>query len=169
MTMDSVEIVQDKRITLSVTRKVSPKQYESLEVGAFYPIDVPERTAEDTPASHAAAVAAAIQEGFALLRVQVYDQLGIEYTDDKGIIKEKVTAHFTSGSAPKAPATSARPAAPTPTSAPASSAGTDGTACPKCGGSMWDNRTTKTNPKQPDFKCKNKDACNGAIWPPRGH
>jgi hypothetical protein len=31
---------------------------------------------------------------------------------------------------------------------------------------MWDNREGKTNPKQPDFKCKDK-ACNGAIWPPK--
>lgn len=38
--------------------------------------------------------------------------------------------------------------------------------CPKCKGPMWDNREGKTNPKQPDFKCKDK-ACDGAIWPPR--
>lgn len=36
--------------------------------------------------------------------------------------------------------------------------------CPKCKGPMWDNREGKTNPKQPDFKCKDK-ACGGAIWP----
>lgn len=40
------------------------------------------------------------------------------------------------------------------------------TACPKCGGNMWDNRATKTNPKQPDFKCKDR-GCDGVIWPPR--
>lgn len=38
--------------------------------------------------------------------------------------------------------------------------------CPTCGGAMWDNRATKTNPKQPDFKCKNK-GCEGVIWPPK--
>ncbi len=32
---------------------------------------------------------------------------------------------------------------------------------------MWDNRSKKTNPKAPDFKCKDKD-CDGVIWPPRG-
>lgn len=37
--------------------------------------------------------------------------------------------------------------------------------CPKCGGEMWDNRGTKKNPKQPDFKCKDKQTCDGAIWP----
>lgn len=36
-------------------------------------------------------------------------------------------------------------------------------ACPECGGAMWDNRTSKRNPKQPDLKCKDKD-CDGAIW-----
>lgn len=30
--------------------------------------------------------------------------------------------------------------------------------CPVCGGSMWDNRTTKTNPKAPDYRCKD-DNC----------
>lgn len=36
--------------------------------------------------------------------------------------------------------------------------------CPKCGGRMWDNRTSKTNPKAPDFKCRDK-SCDGAYWP----
>jgi hypothetical protein len=43
--------------------------------------------------------------------------------------------------------------------------------CPQCGGGMWDNRGTpskpKTNPKAPDYKCKDK-SCDGVIWPPRG-
>lgn len=38
-------------------------------------------------------------------------------------------------------------------------------ACPKCHGPMWDNRAKKTNPKQPDFNCKNRDGCDGVIWP----
>jgi hypothetical protein len=38
--------------------------------------------------------------------------------------------------------------------------------CPKCNGAMWDNREKKTNPKAPDFKCKNKE-CDGAVWPPK--
>lgn len=38
------------------------------------------------------------------------------------------------------------------------------TVCPKCGSEMWDNRGKKTNPKAPDFKCKNQD-CGHAIWP----
>jgi len=37
------------------------------------------------------------------------------------------------------------------------------TDCPKCGGPMWDNREKKTNPKAPDFKCRDK-GCDGTIW-----
>ena len=39
--------------------------------------------------------------------------------------------------------------------------------CPKCGGPMWDNRETKKSPKQPDYKCKDRENCDGVIWPPR--
>ena len=35
--------------------------------------------------------------------------------------------------------------------------------CPKCGGPMGDNREGKTNPKAPDFKCKNR-ACGFGVW-----
>lgn len=36
--------------------------------------------------------------------------------------------------------------------------------CPKCQGLMWDNRSSKTNPKAPDFKCRDR-SCEGAYWP----
>jgi hypothetical protein len=45
--------------------------------------------------------------------------------------------------------------------------------CPICGGSMWDDRLTKRNPRAPDFKCRNRPrerggpGCEGVIWPPR--
>lgn len=29
---------------------------------------------------------------------------------------------------------------------------------------MWDNRDSKRNPKQPDFKCKDKDGCGKGVW-----
>lgn len=32
---------------------------------------------------------------------------------------------------------------------------------------MWDNRTTKKNPKQPDYRCRDR-GCDGVIWPPKG-
>lgn len=40
---------------------------------------------------------------------------------------------------------------------PTPSVTNDVPACPQCNGSMWDNRQTKTNPKAPDFRCKNND------------
>ncbi|MGZ8376507.1 MAG: hypothetical protein ACXW0Z_04625 [Gemmatirosa sp.] len=46
-------------------------------------------------------------------------------------------------------------------------------ACPVCGGRMWDDRTSKRNPRAPDFKCRDKPkyqggpGCPGVIWPPR--
>jgi hypothetical protein len=36
--------------------------------------------------------------------------------------------------------------------------GTIPSKCPKCGGKLWDNRQNKTNPKAPDWKCRDK-AC----------
>lgn len=75
------------------------------------------------------------------------------------------------GAAP-APATargaSARPAAAGPR---VDSAGMP--LCPICGGPMWDDRTSKRNPRAPDFKCRNKPrerggpGCEGVIWPAR--
>lgn len=38
--------------------------------------------------------------------------------------------------------------------------------CEKCGGDCWDNRQKKTNPKAPDFKCKDV-SCGWVKWPPR--
>jgi hypothetical protein len=38
--------------------------------------------------------------------------------------------------------------------------------CPVCQGPCWDNRASKKNPKQPDYRCKDKN-CTGVIWPPR--
>ena len=36
--------------------------------------------------------------------------------------------------------------------------------CPVCGKrGLWDNRSTRRNPKAPDYKCKDKN-CTGAIW-----
>jgi len=36
--------------------------------------------------------------------------------------------------------------------------------CPKCQGPMWDNRLKKASPKSPDFKCKDRSNCDGAVW-----
>lgn len=59
----------------------------------------------------------------------------------------------------------------TTTFTPHASGTSDDPSCPACGGRMWDNRGTpekpKTNPKAPDFKCRDRD-CGGVIWPARG-
>ena len=59
----------------------------------------------------------------------------------------------------------------TTTFTPHASGTGDDPSCPTCGGRMWDNRGTpekpKTNPKAPDFKCRDRD-CGGVIWPSRG-
>ena len=51
------------------------------------------------------------------------------------------------------------------TPVPASSAAPS---CPKCGGAMWDNRGKKAegklNPKAPDWGCKDRAKCDGAVW-----
>lgn len=36
-------------------------------------------------------------------------------------------------------------------------------ACPICRDAMKDKRGSKTNPRQPDYKCTNR-ACDGAVW-----
>ena len=69
------------------------------------------------------------------------------------------------GAAPAATA----PAAPAPANGnghPATAPADATLACPKCGGPMWDNRTSKKNPAAPDFKCKTA-GCDGVIWPPK--
>ena len=59
----------------------------------------------------------------------------------------------------------------TTTFTPHASGTGDDPSCPTCGGRMWDNRGTpekpKTNPKAPDFKCRDRD-CGGVIWAARG-
>ena len=74
--------------------------------------------------------------------------------------------------APAAPARVERGGAPTPIAdlvpqamqAAARGGQTAEPSCPKCNGRMWDNREKKTNPKAPDYKCRDK-ACDGLYWP----
>lgn len=167
-----VQMVNDRAATVYVGRKVSVKQYESLEVGAHLPVELPERTPEDSDMSYTLALNVALREGINLVKVQIYDALGLEYTDNNGVIAEKIAAKIEGSKVAPAPLRSVpnaddravgyndRP--------PAAPAAEGETACPKCKGAMWDNRVGKTNPKQPDFKCKDKANCDGIIWPPRG-
>jgi hypothetical protein len=74
--------------------------------------------------------------------------------------KEGATAGATSSDVSSA-ALHASTRAATP---PGTNAVGDVPACPKCSGRMWDNRLTKKNPKQPDFKCRDR-TCMGVVWP----
>ena len=71
------------------------------------------------------------------------------------------------------PPRGAKPADATPSAAPVGNVAAGMPPCPICGGPMWDDRTSKRNPRAPDFKCKNKPkerggpGCEGVIWPPR--
>jgi hypothetical protein len=80
-------------------------------------------------------------------------------------IDDTKDADFDHDDSSHAQTTPSTPTAPKPASdeLPEESAGPK---CPVCGGAMWDNRDTKTNPKAPDFKCKDK-TCDGVIWPPK--
>lgn len=79
-------------------------------------------------------------------------------------------AAVTPSAAPTAAPGAARPGAPA-SAGRAVAAGMP--ACPICGGPMWDDRTSKRNPRAPDFKCRNKPkerggpGCEGVIWPSR--
>ncbi len=36
--------------------------------------------------------------------------------------------------------------------------------CPKCSGPTWDNTKDKKSSKHPDYRCKDRENCDGAIW-----
>ena len=77
-------------------------------------------------------------------------------------------ASMSAGSGDAAPARASAAPAPSGRAVPAGMP-----ACPICAGPMWDDRTSKRNPRAPDFKCRNKPkerggpGCEGVIWPPR--
>lgn len=88
----------------------------------------------------------------------------------------RATTAASAGAAVASPAAKAAPQAPRASSpaAPGPRLTADGLPlCPVCGGQMWDDRTSKRNPRAPDFKCRNKPrerggpGCEGVIWPPR--
>ena len=57
---------------------------------------------------------------------------------------------------------------PPPEEPPDGNSGIEPEKCQKCGGALWDNRDDKRNPRQPDFKCKNRQ-CDWAWWYPDDH
>lgn len=119
----------------------------------------------------------ALKAAFVEAKTIVFAELGIEYELVDGLVREKITQHFgpvaeVAGDDLVAALDASSPKAPAPWPARPRQGGgkTYPDPCPKCNGEMWDNRETKTSPRQPDARCKGKtDAgCDGIIWPPKG-
>jgi hypothetical protein len=163
----TVDVLNNRGATVSVSRAV--KNFgDGIEVFASIPVELPDEALFPEPADFLAAKGEALRQTINFLKVQVFDALGLEYTDEKGIITERVAKAFAPEPRPRSTFKPVTPdsADPGPTPAPATPAADGEKACPNCGGAMWDNRASKKNPKQPDFKCKDK-GCEGVIWPPR--
>ena len=87
---------------------------------------------------------------------------------------QSVAQRAPAGGAPAARASGSPPPAARPAGAGGPQVDSAGMPlCPICGGAMWDDRTSKRNPRAPDFKCRNKPrerggpGCEGVIWPAR--
>ena len=93
--------------------------------------------------------------------------LGLGSEDDDGAAASQPTPR-PQAERPASQPTEHRQAA--PAEAPSSSDRND-PPCPICAGPMWDNRQKKASgamsAKAPDWKCKDKQGCEGVIWPPR--
>lgn len=146
------------RGTVGFERKVQVKPYETATASIHIQFEV-------DPENEANTVNAA-KDAFFQAQAVVLEQLGIafEYDKEKGVVKELLTAQF-------GPVTEVESAPPQNGSRPSAraAAASDDPRCPQCNGPMWDNRATKTNPKAPDFRCKDK-VCGddgGVIWPPK--
>lgn len=114
-----------------------------------------------------------------LRRYSLSSVVGLSTEDDDGAAAMASAAHVPAYQEPKPSPALERAVAQVEKTFPGSTttytqtaSGQDGDPpCPKCGSRMWDNRGTpekpKTNPKAPDYKCRDK-SCDGVIWPPRG-
>jgi len=115
----------------------------------------PKETKEGPKPSDAQSLGSAITY---LRRYSLAAIAGITQEDDDG----NAASHPPKGEAP----TRQDPPAPSkPTQGQPATVGDEVILCPKCGGTMWDNRTNKKNPKGPDLKCKAK-GCEHPIWLP---
>lgn len=133
--------------------------------GQWLEVDVPLPVAKLDPQGAASAITYGRRYGIASLLAIVADE------DDDGNVASNIPSGQTTrlpqaGSASYTRATAARDAAPASAPMPrAASPASGAPSCPICGGAMWDNRVSKKNPRQPDYKCKNSPTCDGAIWP----
>lgn len=155
--------IDEPRGTFGYERKVNLGDYESATASAFvqFPIDW----------SNDATTAQAAKDAAFQAKMAVLEQLGIkaEYDSEAGILREVIEKTF--GNVTKVTVDNVDSdggSAQVPAPARSNARPTDGPACPTCEGPMYDNRNSKTNPKQPDYRCKDyKNGCEGVIWPER--
>lgn len=81
----SEETISPLRHTVSVNRKITPKQYESLDTGIFLQFETP----ADMPIEEIMGIAA---ERIIAAKTTVLDSLGIDYTLVDGVVVEATTA-----------------------------------------------------------------------------
>jgi hypothetical protein len=176
MTNPADNATMQMRGTFGFERKLGLPNYGSAVASAFIQFDIDPSSPEATEAN--------IRAAAALAKIQVLEELGIEaLIDSQGLVCERaledrgvaiVNGVFPNATVePKQSQQSPQPqvaaaAAPVRERAAAAS-DPNNPVCPECGAGMYDNRATKKNPKQPDFRCKNyKSGCQGVVWPPKG-
>ncbi len=158
--------VQVPKGTAFYGRKVNKGNYESEEASVFVQFDISD--AEGATLENAS-------NAFANAKSLVFEQLGIGYhwdadakvvtEDGPAVIERSAVATTEAAFKPQPPGAPAG----TTTERTGNPVDPEAPKCPHCAGEMYDNRATKKNPRQPDFRCKNyKSGCEGVVWPPRG-
>lgn len=145
-----------RKAFVTFERSVQVRPYETAKASIIVQADVPP-TAGDSEAD-----LKALEAAFFQAKSLVFEQLGLEFKVENGVVLEVLRQAFGPVEVVKT------------SDAPASNetyVDKDGNVrqskfekrqCPDCGGEMWDNRTTKKG-NQPDFKCKDK-SCDKAVW-----
>lgn len=176
---DDTTVDNDRKISVSFSRKVSDGNYGTREATAWVQGDAPE-------SATAGEISVLLADLFAAASVAVFDQLGITYeVDETATVKEVPTPTVQSAQAAVERAfgpTTAAPAGgdirvmnPNEQDGPlpdwlVNSCGRDGITA------VWDNRQKAKGTKQPWFKeavargaqGRGKDGEPKAYWPPKG-
>lgn len=150
--------VTEPRVTISFSRKMSPKQFESAEASIF--IQVPIGLVEATPEG----IESAAKPLYALAKSLVFDELGVDYGIDPttNTVVEKLTQRVGAEVVAERPtaqrAAGNRPPTAKRVSADVEALWADWESDPT---QWWDNREDKRNPRAPDFKHKKTGA---GLW-----
>lgn len=161
--------------TVTFSRKVSVRQYESAEASIFVQFEIP---TEGSPEQQRAELLANARAAYFSAKALVFQELGLEFTvGEDGVIREVLQKNFgkvtevtpnelanvamdsQTSSTPFAEPTATEPNAPYPTDTQDKN---ERNANKKWAvariashpDEWWDNRTNKRNPKAPDYKHK---------------